>query len=201
MSSDFWNQRYAADALVYGEAPNDFLASMAARFPTSGTALDLGAGEGRNALFLASRGLDTLAVDQSEVGMSKAQRLAKERGLTLRTQAADLAVFDAPAASFDIISSIFVHLPTPIRARVHARVADWLKPGGLYIMEAYAPDQITRTTGGPKDPALLAPLTTIVHELSALTIEYQGALIRPVIEGIFHGGEASVIQVVARKDS
>lgn len=199
MSSDFWNQRYAADALVYGEAPNDFLASMAARFPKSGTALDLGAGEGRNALFLAYRGLDTLAVDQSDVGMNKAQRLAKERGLTLRTQAADLADFDAPAASFDIISSIFVHLPAPLRARVHAHIADWLKPGGLYIMEAYAPDQITRTTGGPKDPALLAPLATILHELRPLTIDHQGALIRPVIEGIFHGGEASVIQIVARR--
>lgn len=199
MSSDFWNQRYAADALVYGEAPNDFIASMAARFPKSGTALDLGAGEGRNALFLASRGLDTLAVDQSEVGMSKAQRLAKERGLALRTQAADLADFDLPSASFDIITSAFVHLPTPLRARVHSRVAEWLKPGGLYIMEAYAPDQITRTTGGPKDPALLAPLETILRELHPLAIDHQAVLVRPVIEGIFHGGDASVIQIVARR--
>lgn len=199
MSSEFWNQRFAADALVYGEAPNTFLASMAARFPTSGKALDLGAGEGRNALFLASRGLDTLAVDQSEVGMTKAQRLANQRGLTLRTRAADLAEFDAPPASFDIISCIFVHLPTPLRARVHARVVEWLRPAGLYIMEAYAPDQITRDTGGPKDPALLAPLSTILGELSPLTIDHQAALVRPVFEGIFHGGDASVIQVVARK--
>jgi SAM-dependent methyltransferase len=199
MSTALWDDRYAAEGLVYGDAPNDFLAQMAARFPTSGTALDIGAGEGRNALFLASRGLDTLAVDQSSVGMHKAERRAHERGLKLRTQAADLADFDAPPNSFDVISSIFVHLPAALRATVHRRLNSWLKPGGLFILEAYAPDQLARNTGGPKDPALLAPLDTILTELQGLKIEHSAALVRTVSEGQFHTGEASVIQVLARK--
>ena len=120
MSAEFWDQRYSGDELAYGDAPNEFLASMADQLPTSGDALDIGAGEGRNALFLASRGLNVLAVDQSEVGMQKAQRLAQERGLTLRTQAADLQDFDAEHNSFDVISSIFVHLPAMLRAVVHS---------------------------------------------------------------------------------
>src|SRR5262245_28288183 len=111
MSSTFWDERYSADELAYGEAPNEFLAGMAGRLPRSGSALDIGAGEGRNALFLASCGLSVLAVDQSEVGMRKAQRLARERGLSLRTQAVDLQEFDAGDGSFDVVSSIFVHLP------------------------------------------------------------------------------------------
>jgi hypothetical protein len=74
MSAEFWNERYSADDLVYGDAPNDFLASTADRFPATGDALDIGAGDGRNALFLASCGLNALAVDQSEVESSNSCR-------------------------------------------------------------------------------------------------------------------------------
>lgn len=199
MSTAFWDQRYSGDDLAYGRAPNEFLSLMADRLPTSGHALDIGAGEGRNALFLASRGLHVLAVDQSHVGMQKAQRLAHERGLTLLTQAADLRYFDAERESFDVISSIFVHLPPALRAAVHERVGAWLKPGGVFLLEAYAPDQIGRGTGGPKDPLLLASLEVIVGELLGLEIEHQAALVRNVSEGRFHTGEASVVQVLARK--
>lgn len=199
MSNTFWNERYAGDDLVYGEAPNDFLALVADRFPATGRAIDLGAGEGRNALSLASRGLDVLAVDQSDVGMQKAQRLARERGLKLRTKSVDLQEFDTDHESFDVISSIFVHLPKLLRTTVHKRVGDWLKPGGLFVLEAYAPDQIERDTGGPKDLALLASLETILGELAGLEIEHQAALVRNVSEGSFHTGEASVVQIVARK--
>lgn len=199
MSSEFWNERYVGHDLVYGDQPNAFLAQMAGRFPSRGQALDIGAGEGRNALFLASVGLDVLAVDQSSVGMQKAQRLAGERGLTLRTQAVDLRDFDAGPNSFDVVSSVFVHLPAELRAAVHQRVRSWLKPGGRFVLEAYAPDQIQRDTGGPKDPLLLAPLDVIVAELDGLEIEHQAALVREVSEGKFHTGEASVVQILARK--
>jgi SAM-dependent methyltransferase len=199
MSSTFWDQRYSGDNLVYGDAPNDFLALMANRFPSAGHALDIGAGEGRNALFLASRGLDVLAVDQSEVGMRKAQRLAGERGLKLRTRAVDLQDFAADDNSLEVISSIFVHLPSALRASVHGGVQRWLKPGGVFALEAYAPDQIERGTGGPKDPSLLAPLDVILRELEGLEIEHRAALVRFVGEGPFHSGDASVVQVLARK--
>lgn len=199
MTSTFWDQRYSGDDLVYGEAPNDFLVQMADRFSKTGHALDIGAGEGRNALFLASLGLGVLAVDQSAVGMQKAQRRAQERGLKLRVQAVDLQHFDAEPRSFDVVSSIFVHLPATLRAAVHRRIGVWLRPGGVFVLEAYAPDQIERGTGGPKDPALLASLADIVRELDGLEIEHQAALVRNVSEGQFHTGEASVVQVLARK--
>lgn len=199
MPSTFWDQRYADEGLAYGGAPNEFLAALADRLPRDGTAVDLGAGEGRNALFLAERGLDVLAVDQSEVGMRKAERLAGERGLRLRTRAVDLRDFDAEPGSVDVVSSIFVHLPADLRAAVHGRVGSWLRPGGVFVLEAYAPDQIARGTGGPGDPSLLASLEEIVGELRGLEIEHRAALVRVVREGKFHTGEASVVQVVARK--
>jgi methylase of polypeptide subunit release factors len=91
MSSTFWNDRYSGDDLVYGAAPNELLSSMADRPPATGEALDIGAGEGRNALFLASSGLNVLAVDQSEVGMRKAQRPAHARGFQYRWRLVDEA--------------------------------------------------------------------------------------------------------------
>jgi SAM-dependent methyltransferase len=200
MTTSFWDERYAAAGLVYGEAANEFLVSCAGRMAHSGRALDIGAGEGRNALYLASLGLDVLAVDQSAVGMEKASRRARERGLTLKTQAVDLRQFEAAPESFDVISSIFVHLPTDLRAAVHGRLRTWLRPGGLFVLEAYAPGQIKRGTGGPKDPSLLAPLEVVVKELAGLKVEHQAALVRMVKEGEFHTGEAEVIQVAARKE-
>lgn len=199
MSSTFWDQRYAGDGLAYGEEANGFLTHVADRLPSQGHALDIGAGEGRNALFLAARGLNVLAVDQSAVGMQKAERRARARGLQLRTQAVDLRDFDAAHGSFDVVTSIFVHLPATLRTAVHTRVGAWLKPGGVFVLEAYAPDQIERGTGGPKDPALLASLEVILAELSGLRVEHRAALIRNVSEGRFHTGEASVVQILARK--
>ncbi len=199
MQANFWDQRYASSTLVYGEAPNEFLASVAPRLPATGRALDIGAGEGRNALFLASRGLDVLAIDQSAVGLQKAQRLAAERALRLTTQVADLSDFDPPPASFDVVSSIFVHLPSPLRARVHAHIRDWLKPGGQFILEAYAPEQLQRGTGGPKDPDMLASLDALLADFHDFEIVHKAALVRNVVEGTFHSGEAAVAQIFAIK--
>ncbi len=199
MHKDFWDERYGSEDFVYGASPNAFLVSVADRFPATGRALDIGAGEGRNALFLASRGLDVIAVDQSVIGMRKAEERARERGVRLRAIAADLRDWDGEAGSFDVISSIFVHLPREVREAVHRRVKGWLRVGGMYVVEAYAPDQIARATGGPKDSALLASLETIVKELEGLEIEHARALVRDVREGAGHTGEASVVQVVARK--
>jgi hypothetical protein len=69
MSAEFWNERHSGDGLVYGNAPNEFLSGVADGLPTSGHALDISAGEGRNALFLATRGLSVLAVDRSKSGI------------------------------------------------------------------------------------------------------------------------------------
>lgn len=199
MEKQFWNQRYAGDDLVYGRAPNTFLKSLDDQLPANGTALDLGAGEGRNALYLASMGLDVLAVDQSEVGMAKARKLAERRGLSLRTQAVDLTDFDAPPASFNIITNIFVHLPSALRARVFAKVVHWLKPGGRFILEQYTPDQLKRDTGGPKDADRLAYLDDLLTELPGLHIEHRAQCVRDVSEGQPHTGLADVVQIIASK--
>lgn len=199
MSITFWDERYSGEKLAYGEEPNGFLVEVTDRLPGTGRALDLAAGEGRNALYLASLGLDVLAVDQSVVGLNKAQQLAIERGLKLDIRAMDLAHFEADAGSLDVINSIFAHLPKPVRSRIYRHAYRWLKPGGVFVLEAYAPDQIQLGTGGPKDPQLLASLDEIVDDLEGMQIEHRLAVRREVCEGLYHTGEASVVQVLARR--
>ena len=90
-----WDQRYADPDYVYGTEPNDFLKETAeAHLPEGGSVLCLAEGEGRNGVFLAGLGFKVTGVDGSSVGLEKAQRLAKQRGVEIETIVSDLADFD-----------------------------------------------------------------------------------------------------------
>ena len=197
MSPD-WNERFSQADFVYGTEPNDFLRQMATELP-KGRVLLLAEGEGRNAVYLASLGYDVLGVDQSEVGLAKAQRLASERGVTIGTQQADLAEFDIAPSSFAGIVSISCHLPVAIREPLHRKVVNGLQSGGVFILEAYIPQQCGRGTGGPPTVELLASLETLRQELDGLQFVHAMELERDVIEGQFHTGSAAVVQLVGRK--
>ncbi len=195
-----WDERYSQPGFVYGTEPNEFLASVAARIPI-GPVLSLGEGEGRNAAFLASLGHRVLAVDQSEVGLAKARRLAADRGLTIETCVADLANFSIEPESWTGVVSIFCHLPRHIRVPLYASVVRGLRPGGVLVLEAYTPRQLERDTGGPKDPDMLMTRAALEEELAGLEFMHVIELDREVREGAYHTGMASVVQVVARRPS
>lgn len=85
-----WNQRYSDDDYAYGTEPNDFLVSMSKQL-SKGKMLCIGEGEGRNAVWLAQQGYEVTAVDSSEIGLHKAEKLAKSRGVNIKTVHADLS--------------------------------------------------------------------------------------------------------------
>lgn len=190
-----WDERYSQSGYVYGTEPNEFLAEAAARIPL-GSVLSLGEGEGRNAAYLASLGHRVTAVDQSEVGLAKAQRLAAERGLTIETVPADLADFPIQPGAWAGIVSIFCHLPRRIRVPLYAAAVRGLPPGGVFVLEAYTPQQIGRGTGGPQDPDMLVSLADLTEELAGLDFLHARELEREVREGEYHTGVASVVQVI-----
>lgn len=198
MDATFWNIRYGTDNHVYGESPNAFLAAMAPRIAT-GPVLCLAEGEGRNAVHLAVLGHQVTAVDQSEIGLAKARRLAARRGMEVKTVAADLADYRIAPAAWSGIVSIFAHLPPTLRCAVHAAVVAGLKPGGVFILEAYTPAQLAFGTGGPKSPELLMRLTDLRQELTGLELVIAQELERDVIEGDGHTGRSAVVQILARK--
>jgi cyclopropane fatty-acyl-phospholipid synthase-like methyltransferase len=166
-----------------------------------GPVLSLAEGEGRNAVFLASLGLDVLGVDGSEVGLAKAQKLAASRGLAIRTEVADLATYEPPKNCYGSVVSISAHLPGNNRKRLHRLVERCLKPGGVMLLEGYAKAQITRTTGGPKDPDMLMARLEIENEFPNCEPILSQEIEREVVEGAFHTGLASVVQFIARKKS
>lgn len=195
---DFWDQRFAEDGYAYGSEPNDFVREAADRIPP-GPVLCLAEGQGRNAVYLAGRGHEVTAMDQSPVGLARAEALARERGVRLTTVAADLAVFVIEPAHWQGIVSVFAHLPPPLRRRVHRAVAEGLAPGGVFVLEAYAPRQLEFGTGGPDDPERLAGVATLVEELAGLECEIAREVERDVIEGRYHTGRAATVQIVARR--
>ncbi|MCK9532287.1 MAG: class I SAM-dependent methyltransferase [Gammaproteobacteria bacterium] len=193
-----WDERYATDDYVYGTEPNGFLAANVARLPR-GDVLCLAEGEGRNAVWLARQGFRVTAVDASAVGLAKAQRLAEKNQVHVETVHADLAHYDLGSARWDAIVSIFCHLPPPLRARVHASIAEALKPGGVFLLEAYTPAQLRHGTGGPPVPDLMMTLDGLRSELPGLSFQYGIELERDIHEGRFHHGRGAVVQVIATR--
>ena len=192
-----WNERYTSDEFAYGTEPNSFLAANAKIL--IGPVLSLAEGEGRNAVFLASLGLDVLAIDGSEVGLAKALELAASRGVAIRTEVADLATYEPPENSFGSVVSISAHLPSLIRKRLHRLVERCLKPGGIMLLEAYTIAQLARTTGGPKDPDLLVARRELETEFPNCELILSQEIEREIVEGKFHTGLASVVQFITRK--
>jgi SAM-dependent methyltransferase len=190
-----WDERYSQPGFAYGTEPNEFLASVAGRIP-AGPVLSLGEGEGRNAAFLAGLGYSVVAVDQSGVGLAKARRLAADRGRAIETVCADLAAFPIEPRAWAGVVSIFCHLPRRVRVPLYAAAVRGIRPGGVFILEAYTPGQVARGTGGPKDPDMLVSLAEVNEELAGLELVHACELEREVHEGAYHTGMASVVQVV-----
>jgi SAM-dependent methyltransferase len=194
-----FDQRYAAEAFFYGTEPNDFVVEVSDRLPARAAILSLGEGEGRNAVYLSSRGHAVHALDESAVGLAKAERYAADRAVTLTTQCVDLAHYAFEPARWDVIVSIWCHLPSAVRRRVHADAVRALRPGGLFVLEAYTPAQIGRGTGGPSDPDLLPTAALLDDELRGLEVVRAVELERDVWEGQGHRGRSAVVQWIGRR--
>lgn len=197
--ANFWDERYGAEAFMYGTEPNDFLREQAALLPKSAEVLCLAEGEGRNAVFLAQQGLRVTGVDGSAVGLAKANKLAASRGVAIETHVADLAEWDLGNARWDVIVSIWAHLPAPLRASLHPRIARALRPGGLLVLEHYHPKQLDYKTGGPPDPTMMLTLDELAKSFPGWIHEHTFEGERDVQEGAGHRGWSYVTQARLRR--
>ena len=193
-----WDQRYASDDYAYGIEPNDFLVEMIDKLPP-GKVLCLGEGEGRNAVWLAEQGYHVTAVDASEVGLQKARKLAEKRGVDINTVHADLADFEIEPQHWDVIVSIFCHLPPELRRKVHQKCVLGLRRDGVMLLEAYTPAQLEHKTGGPPSAVMMMDKDTISTELDGLEFLHLQECEREIHEGEFHNGTGDVVQALARK--
>jgi SAM-dependent methyltransferase len=195
-----WEQRFGTADYAFGKAPNYFLASCRPLLPKSGRALAVADGEGRNGVWLAEQGLDVLSIDFSPSGQRKAKALARERGVDVQFELADVHAWAYPEAAFDVVAEIFTQFSTPAeRARKWAGMRKALKPGGLLILQGYTPKQLEYGTGGPKQVENLytrAMLEEAFRGFAGMTIVEEE---REMHEGASHAGMSAVINLTARK--
>ncbi len=162
MDAAEWDERYAATDLVWSAEPNRFVAEELADLPP-GRALDLAAGEGRNAIWLARRGWEVTAADFSQVALDKGRRLAGET--TVRWVCADATRWDERAA-YDLAVVAYLQLPAAERrAAVQAAYAA-LWPGGTLLVVAHDSHNLTDGTGGPQDARVLYTAEDVLGDLA-----------------------------------
>ena len=197
---DRWETRFSPPGYVFGKEPNAFLKAQAHRLRPGQSALSVADGEGRNGVWLAEQGLDVLSIDFSPVALAKARALARERGVALRTEVADVTTWRWPVAAYDVIIAIFTQVVFPAeRISFFANLKRALKPGGLLLIQGYRVEQLTYRTGGPPEPERLytrALLEEAFGDMTELEIREHDSAIS---EGTGHVGMSALIDLVAKK--
>jgi SAM-dependent methyltransferase len=201
---NFWDQQFSTPDFKYGKAANCFLRDQAFRLSPNSKVLLPGDGEGRNSVWLATQGHQVTAVDNSAVGLAKAQRLAAEHLVAVETVLADLEHWVPTPASFDALVLTYVHLPASLRPLAHRHLAEALRPGGWFILEAFHPRQLAYTSGGPKAEAMLYTTDLIRRDLDALAVPgftevlaWEGEV--QLDEGNGHQGPAYLTRYIAQR--
>ncbi|AHK80036.1 SAM-dependent methyltransferase [Ectothiorhodospira haloalkaliphila] len=196
---EFWDTRYSGSEYVYGTAPNAYLLAHHGLYQAGQTALAVGDGEGRNGVWLASRGLSVTSVDFSQQALAKAQALAQHQGVILETVWADLVGWKWPKGEFDHVISIYVHLPPAQRRQVHQSMLEALKPGGWLLLEAFHPEQIHHESGGPREPDMLYSSVMLREDLAGAEFMELAELAIQLDEGPGHRGRAAVTRALIRR--
>lgn len=193
-----WDERYDSKEYAYGKEPNDFLKMNVHSIP-KGKVLCLAEGEGRNAVFLAKLGYSVTAVDTSWVGLDKAKKLAEKNSVEIALVHADLAEYDFGENQWDGIVSIFCPLPSLIRKKMYKDIVQGLKKDGVFLLEAYTPDQLKHGTGGGNSVDVMQTAISLSEELIGLSFIHLAEVEREVLEGKYHTGLGSVVQTIATK--
>lgn len=183
-----WNDRFGKKGFVLGKEPNPFLKKHL-HLLSKGKALDLAAGEGRNAVYLAQHGFEVDAVDISEKGLRKARKLAREKGVKINLFLVDLDPYQIQKERYDLITNFYF-----LNRRLIPRIKKGIKKGGKVMFETYLLEHRTLGTGGPQQAKyFLKP-----NELLSLFNDFRILFYR---EGVFREGgrKKAVASLIAEK--
>ncbi len=178
MDAEGWNERYRGSDLVWTDRANIFVERHAADLAPA-TAIDLACGEGRNAVWLATRGWTVTGVDFSAVGLEKAARLAADRGVEPMWIEADATRWE-PEGEVELVVVAYFQIPDPDRSDMLRRIPGWLAPGGSVIVVAHDQSNVTDGVGGPPSPAVCYDVDETIAALSPLQVVVAGVERRPV---------------------
>ena len=194
----FWGGRYDSEEYAYGTEPNAWLAAQVGRLPGLTRALVPASGEGRDAVWLAERGLTVTAVDLSAEGIAKSRRLAGARGVEVTTVLADLRTWEWPLASEDVVVLSFVHAGPVFRAELHQRALAALRPGGLVVVEGFHICQLvyreTHGSGGPGRADMLFTADLLRDDFGGAEVLSLSETETVLCDGIYHNGLARIVR-------
>jgi 2-polyprenyl-3-methyl-5-hydroxy-6-metoxy-1,4-benzoquinol methylase len=181
MDAQAWDERYRASELLWTAEPNRFLVEHAGDLPV-GRALDIAAGEGRNAVWLAREGWEVTAVDFSPVGLAKGRQLAEAHAVAVEWVQADVTTWEPEPAAYDLVIVLYLQLPAAQRTTVYQRAAAAVAPGGRLLVVGHDRSNLEHGVGGPQHPAVLFTDDDVVADLSGsgLEVETAAQVERPV---------------------
>jgi hypothetical protein len=128
------------------------------------------------------------SVDFSHAGVEKTDRLATSCGVAVDTKITDLTDYDLGVNKWDAVVSIFAHMASKIRSKVHHHVPVALRSGGVFLLEAYTPNQIGRGTGGRSLVEMMMTLGELWRDLDGLELLCTREFERDISEGTGHTG-------------
>ena len=197
--ASFWEARYAEAEYAYGTQPNAFFQTYLDQLPP-GNLLLPAEGEGRNAVYAAGRGWQVDAVDFSKAARQKARELAAERGVRINYTVGDLLDF-VPRHDYDAVALVFFHADPTIRAKVLRRYQSFVRPGGVFLLEGFTPEQVAagNPSGGPKKPEFCYTEEELRDAFSDFHLVYLSTETADLAEGRYHDGRAHTVQLVARR--
>jgi SAM-dependent methyltransferase len=174
-----WDQRYS-EKRQWTLEPNGVVASLLADL-SPGSAVDLAAGEGRHALWLAARGWHVTAVDFSSVGLDRGR--AQPGAGAVTWVAGDVREWTADPSSVDLVLVAYLHLPTDESTDLLTRAVSWLRPGGRMLVLGHDVDNLTRGVGGPQEPSILHSVDRLAPVAALLDVDRLEQLQRQTPDG------------------
>jgi SAM-dependent methyltransferase len=162
-----WDERYA-EQQQWSAAPNAQIAALLAGLPP-GDAVDLAAGEGRHALWLAGLGWRVTAVDFSDVGLARGR--AQSGADRVAWVTADVTSWSTGPESLDLVLIAYLHLPQAETTALLTRAVGWLRPGGRLLVLGHDVENLTAGVGGPQEPAILHSVDRLAPVAALLDVD------------------------------
>lgn len=198
-----WDDRYKAEEYAYGKGPNLFFKEWLEKFKP-GSILMPADGEGRNGVFAAALGWEVISFDLSVEGQSKALQLATAQDVAISYIVGDLDELTFQPASFDAIGLIYAHFAADQKSLFHQKLDEYLKPGGVIILEAFCKDHLKLKAldprvGGPDELDMLLSKEEIIADFENYDLLMLGEEETLLNEGMYHIGTGAVVRFVGIK--
>jgi thioredoxin reductase/SAM-dependent methyltransferase len=195
-----WEEQYRSHPSLWSGRPNPPLVEEVTGL-AAGTALDVGCGEGADAIWLAERGWRVTGIDLSPTALHRAATHASDAGVEVEWQQGDVLTGLPDGAAYDLVTSHFLHLHAGTRGKVFARLAAAVAPGGTLLIVGHDVSDLEIGASRPHDPDMFWSADELAASLDPAEWQIAVAEARPRPAHV-HEGDVTTVRdavVVARR--